>query len=98
MIAMLDAFPTWMEFFWALSVWGSIAGSILLLLRNRYAVHAFMVSLIGMIVGIVYQMTAIEMPEWASEGFMGVFPYVILLVGIGLLLYARAMARKGVLR
>lgn len=98
MVAMLDAFPTWMEFFWAIGVWGAVAGSVLLLLRNRYAVHAFAASLVGMVVGMLYQATAIDQPEWMTAGAMSVMPYVIILIGIGLLLYARAMAKKGVLR
>ena len=98
MVAMMDAFPVWMTFFWAIGVWGSVLGSVLLLMRNRYAVHAFAASLVGMIVGIGYQLTSVDMPEWATDGAMGLFPYIILLVGLGLLLYARSMASKGVLR
>ena len=48
--AMIDYFiamPTWMYGPWVLGVWGAIAGSILLLLRSRWAVWAFGLSLIG---------------------------------------------------
>lgn len=97
MLAMIEGFPLWMGIFWALGVWGSVAGSVLLLMRSRFAVHAFAVSLLGMVVGMVYQMT-VEIPEWATEGAMAIMPYVILLIGVGLLFYARAMDKRGVLR
>ena len=35
-----ESFPTWMEAAWALGIWGALAGSALLLLRNRHAVTA----------------------------------------------------------
>ncbi|WP_265587132.1 hypothetical protein [Sphingomicrobium arenosum] len=98
LVAMLEAFPAWMEFFWALGVWGAIAGSVLLLMRNRFAVHAFAVSLLGMVVGMVYQMTMTNAPEWTTEGALAIFPWVIMLIGVLLLAYAISMRRKGWLR
>ncbi|OZA60779.1 MAG: hypothetical protein B7X78_07865, partial [Sphingomonadales bacterium 39-62-4] len=49
-IAYTQAMPAWLSVFWALGVWGSLAGSILLLLRSRHAVTAFAVSLVGLAV------------------------------------------------
>ena len=43
-------FPAWTTAAWALGVWGALAGSVLLLMRSRFAVHAFGVSLAGMAV------------------------------------------------
>ena len=53
--AFFDSFPAWMEAFWALGVWGALIGSLLLLVRSRYAVHAFGISLVGIVVGMGYQ-------------------------------------------
>ena len=47
MINFLDSFPYWATAAWALGVWGSLAGSVLLLLRSRYAVHAFAVPVVS---------------------------------------------------
>ncbi len=41
MMAAIDKFPAWMTIFWALGVWGSLLGSVLLLIRSRLAVTAF---------------------------------------------------------
>ena len=41
MLAWIDAFPIWAQFGWGLGVWGGLAGSVLLLLRSRWAVWAW---------------------------------------------------------
>ena len=46
-IAALNAMPTWMHAVWAVGVWGSVAGSLLLLVRSKWAFHAFAVSADG---------------------------------------------------
>lgn len=95
MIAFIDSFPVWMHAFWALGVWGALAGSVLLLMRSRYAVWAFAVSLIGLAVTQLYQATTVQ-PDWmdTSKG-MTIF---IWSVATFLLIYAVSMKKKGVLR
>ena len=98
MLAWVDAFPAWASAGWALGVWGGLAGSILLLMRNRWAVLAFAVSQIGALLGLGYQILAAP-PLAGAEGAMNaIMPYVIILVALALFLYARAMKAKGVLR
>ena len=96
--AFFDSFPGWMEAFCALGVWGALIGSLLLLIRSRYAVHAFGLSLVGIVVGMGYQYLAMEAPESLTTGAMAVMPWVILVIGIALFVYARNQAAKGVLR
>ena len=70
---------------------------MLLLIRNRWAVWAFGLSLFGGVLGLGYQIVAAP-PLAGAEGFMfDVMPYVIILVAVGLYAYARAMEKKGVL-
>lgn len=96
--AFFDSFPAWMEALWALGVWGALIGSLLLLVRSRYAVHAFGTSLVGIVVGMGYQYLAMEAPESMMSGAMALVPWIILVVGIALLVYARKQAATGVLR
>jgi len=97
-IAYIDAFPIWASIGWGLGVWGGLAGSILLLMRHRWAVPALLVSLVGAIVGIGYQLAKPAGIAEMSQGFNGIVPYVIIAIGVALFLYARAMRVKGVLR
>ena len=46
-IAYFASAPAWSNFFWALGVWGAILGSILILLRSRFAVHSFVAAIIS---------------------------------------------------
>jgi len=97
LFAWVDAFPMWADAAWALGVWGSFAGSILLLLRNRWAVWSFGVSLAGAIVSFGYQFAGAE-PMPGDAGAMGtIMPIVIILVVAALFAYSRAMEKKGVL-
>ena len=69
MLAWVDAFPIWAQAGWGLGVWMGLLGSVLLLMRSRYAVHAFGLSLVGAILGLGYQMVAAT-PLPGAEGAM----------------------------
>ncbi|MFA6218311.1 MAG: hypothetical protein WC692_00860 [Erythrobacter sp.] len=91
MRAVLDATPMWANGAWALGVWGALLGSILLLVRNRLALHAFAVSLLGLAGTAVYEATSaipVNVPQLAT----------IWAVALFLLWYAWSMTKKGVLR
>ena len=96
-MAYYDGFPIWADFFWALGVWGSVAGSVLLLLRSRFAAHAFVVSLVGLIGGMGYQIGN-PMPVLTDTVVPMVFTVVILAVIVLLIWYARRQTATGVLR
>lgn len=99
-LAWIDAFPIYAQFGWGLGVWGGVLGAVLLLARSRYAVWAFALSLVGIALSLGYQMfRAPPMPGADALGAMGeVMPLVIFFVGLALLGYAYAQAKKGVLR
>jgi len=91
------SFPAWAVAGWALGVWGALAGSIGLLLRRRWAVWAFAISIVGMVATSLYTLVLSNGLETMGPGNL-VFTAVIWAVAISLVLYARAMAVRGVLR
>lgn len=98
MLAWIDAFPLYAQIGWGLGVWLGLLGSILLLLRKKWATWSYGISLVGAVLGLGYQI-ALAPPLAGMEGkFNTVMPYVIIAVALGLFLYARAMEKKGVLR
>jgi len=97
-VAYMNSLPAWLTAFWALGVWGGLAGGLLLLVRSRHAVLAFGLSLIGAVVGLGYQMFMTDRPASMTQGAMATIPWVIIIVCAALFLYARAQAAKGVLR
>ena len=92
-------FPVWVNAAWAIAVWGAVLGSILLLLRSRFAVSVFWVSLVAMLLTAFHNFVLAEV-SWIS--LMGVFPLIftiiIAVVTVLLVLYARMMARREVLK
>ena len=97
-MAYLDSFPIWASAGWGLGVWGGLLGSILLLMRNRLAVPAFAVSLIGAVASNLYQlMYPADIPE-LSGGMNAVMPFIIITIALGLFLYARSLRAQGLLR
>lgn len=97
MIAYFNAMPAWMYGPWVAGVWGAVAGSILLLLRSRFAVHAFVLSLLGALGNLIYGLMN-PMPDLPpAMAAMTYMPYVIVLVAAFLAWYAWTMQKKGVL-
>jgi len=97
-IAYFTAFPFWMNLAWAIGVWGAFAGSVLLLMRNRFALHAFALSLVGLVLANYYQFIANPFPGLTDNTIPLVFTVVIVAITLGLIWYARAMTARGVLR
>jgi len=96
--AYFQSFPAWMVAFWAIGVWGALLGSLLLLMRSRHAVTAFGASLVGLLVGTIYQYGMAEMPaDMKTPAMMGMSA-LIWIVEVALFGYAMRMRRNGVLR
>ena len=96
MIAYIDSFPAWANVCWGMGTIGAVIGSLLLLLRTRYAVWAFGVSLLGLAGTALYQFTTPQ-PEWTSGGMNTVMTVVIWLIALALFFYAYRMRNRGVL-
>jgi hypothetical protein len=80
------SFPSWVEAAWAVGVWGSLLGSIFLLLRKSWALAA----------STVYNFVLSNGMEMMGEG-AAMFTAVIWVIALLLFFYASAMAKRGVL-
>ncbi len=98
MMEYLDKFPSWLTGFWALGVWGSVAGSVLLLMRSRHALTAFWLSLLGLAVSTAYQMFGDVMPESMKTSGMIAMQLVIWGSLLFFIWYARRSVANGLLR
>ena len=94
-----SSFPWWVNASWALGVWGGVLGAVLLLLRSRFAVPVFALSLLGLIITTFHNFVLAK-PNMAQlvGDFEVAFTGVIFLIAILLFWYARVMRQKGVLR
>ena len=99
MIAYYEAMPGWMYVPWTLGVWGAVIGSVMLLLRRRWAVPAFGLSLLGALISLIYGKLIDPPPPAPPElAAMSWMPIVILLIAVLLFGYAFNMRKRGVLR
>jgi hypothetical protein len=98
MLAWIDNFPIYAQIGWGLGVWMGLLGSILLLLRNRWAVWSYGLSLLGAILGLGYQIALAPPLAGADRTIDKAMPFVIIIVALALFLYARAMEKRAVLR
>ena len=87
----LEQTPTWALAAWGLAAGAAFAGSLLLVLRRKWAVPAFVVSLAGLLVLTAYQIAS-DMPMSLLQVGM------IWLVALFLLRFSSSEAGKGLLR
>jgi hypothetical protein len=95
-ITFMESYPAWASALWALGVWGAFSGSVLLLLRSKWAVAAMTVALVGLIGLTIGETQAMNIPA-GLETPLGL-KVAIWVATLFLLFYARRMAKAGVLR
>jgi hypothetical protein len=96
-LAYFYGFPAWATGAWAIAVWGSLLGALSLLLRKDWAVALFGTAIAGMVVTFIYNFLLSDGLSMMGTGG-AIFTAVIWLIAFFLFFYARAMAKRGVLR
>lgn len=97
-IAYYHAMPSWMMGVWTLGVWGAVIGTLLLIARSRWAVHAFAASLVGAVLSLLYSQVLSPDGREVMGGQATIISVVITAIGVFLLWYAWLMAKRRVLR
>ena len=90
-------FPAWVVVFWAIAVFGSLIGSILLLARSKFAVPVFGASLFSFIVTAIQNYGMSNAME-VTGAFGMIFSVVIFVIVSAQVWYSRAMRQAGVLK
>lgn len=89
--------PAWEVATWAVGVWGGVLGSILLLLRSKFAVIVYAIALAGLIVSYVYLYGMTDGVRITGQMTL-IMSAIIALIAIGELVYSWWASGKGVLR
>jgi hypothetical protein len=98
-VAYIQGFPLWSVVAWGVGTWGSFLGSVFLLLRKRLAFHLFAASLVGALFTSLYSFVLSDGIKAMGGGAgMIIFNAIILVITVLLLVYAKNMRRRGVLR
>jgi hypothetical protein len=96
-IAHYQEMPVWMTAVWAIGVWGAFLASILLLLRRKVAFAVFVVSLAAFLISLLYTYVLTDGGPIMGQQ-MAITSAVIAILLLFFSWYARAMAKRGVLR
>ncbi|WP_284163501.1 hypothetical protein [Frigidibacter sp. SD6-1] len=96
--AWFRSFPSWVEGSWAVAVWFSVLGSLLLLLRRGAAVAVFAVSFAAMVITGIHNFFVMSptLDKVSGEGAIA-FSLAILMIGLCEWLYARRLRQLGVI-
>ena len=89
-------FPAWAVSGWAVAVWIGLAGTVGLLLRRRWSVVAYWISLAGLALSSIYTLVMTNGLEimGSPATFMTVLIWVI---AVFLVWYSSQQAKKGIL-
>ena len=96
-LAWMDSMPLYAKVGWAMGVWAAVLGSVLLLLRSRYALYAFVLSIVGMVLSFGGQYLGPPEPYQAT-GVLKYIPAIVVLIGLAQTWYAWRETKDGVLR
>lgn len=87
-------YPAWATAAFAIAVFGGTIASILFLLRKKSARFVFVISLIGIIVQMVYNLKISKASEVYGPGGM-VMPVMVIIIGFFLVWYSKSSIKKG---
>jgi hypothetical protein len=97
-LAYFYSFPLWLNIAWGIAVIGSVLGSLLLILRMKIACPVFALSFLSMVVTTIYNFGLSNGLEMMGGIGPLIFSAVIFVVALLLVIYAKAMGKKGVLK
>ncbi|WP_117880371.1 hypothetical protein [Aureibaculum luteum] len=93
-LSMIANTPSWAIAAFAIAVFGGLLGTFALLLRKKYARPLFLVSLIGIIVQMVYNLFISNAMEVYGPGAIAM-PIMVLVFGMILIWFSKKSIGKG---
>ncbi|WP_368566259.1 hypothetical protein [Pseudoxanthomonas sp. UTMC 1351] len=89
-----EATPAWLNIAFAIAVFGGVLGALGLLLKKRWAVTFFLISLLALLAQIVGAYAAT--PVWEAYGLAGLaMPVLLVVIALLLWVYARKATIRG---
>ncbi len=95
--ALYESVPAWATAAFAIAVWGGALGSILLLIRRKWATAVLIISFSGIVVQMIHSFFMSNSIEVFGPGGM-VMPVMILIIGAYLIWFSRQTTAKGWLK
>jgi len=97
-IAFMGMMPGWAFAAWAVGVWGAVLGSLGLLLRRRFAVPAFIISLLAFVLTLINSYVLMDGGAVMGGQTQYMISGAIFIASLFFIFYARRAAAQGILR
>ncbi len=94
LLEMVNSTPAWAIAAFAIAVFAAALGCISLLLRKSWAKNLFLLSLIGIVVQMIYNLFISKAMEIYGPG-AALMPILVIVVGLFLLWYSKKAITKG---
>ena len=94
LLEMVNSTPAWATAAFAIAVFAGALGCIALLLRKSWAKSLFLLSLIGIVVQMIYNLFISKAMEVYGPG-AALMPALVIVVGVFLVWYSKKSAAKG---
>lgn len=91
---MYNQMPMWATAAFAIAVWGGLAASISMVVRKKWANQLFILSFVGIVVQMVYNVFISNALEVYGPGGL-VMPVMILAFGLLFIFYSKHAIKKG---
>lgn len=96
-IALMDSLPSWYTGVFATAVFAGVLGSIFLLIRKKWAINTFLISLVAILIQMGYWLLATDaMVVYGTEAIF--MPLVVIIIGAFLYWYSKSVHQKGWLK
>lgn len=95
-IAFLDTYPSWTKIFYGLATIGGLIACIGLLMRKRWALGMFCLSLVGVVVQQAHSIFMTNAREVFGDETALYFPIGILVIAIILIFFTKRCIDKGI--
>lgn len=94
-IEFMDSFPTWYTVIYGIATTTGLLGAICMLLRKKYAVAFFGISLLGILINMSYGMFFTNSAEVNGPFLAYGMSLIVITIGIILYFYSKGAAQKG---
>ena len=94
-VALVTGQPAWFTGVFAIAVFAGILACILLLMKKKWAVSLFLISMLAVIVQMGYWLFATDVMEVYELAEAVTMPILVVIVAIFLYFYSKGAAKKG---
>ncbi len=92
---MIESVPSWLAVVYGIATIGALLASIGMLMRKKWCVPLFGISLLAILLNFIYMWIALDSGEIMGLMMGYIMPLIVILIGLILYLYSKYALKKG---